>query len=66
MSEMNGAPGSDARWQVDLRDVMGGAGVLLAVAGAAVIHWGFALIALGLGLTGAAWHLAKRKPAKGG
>lgn len=66
MSDPNGAPGSDARWYVDIRDVMGVGGLLLIVAGAAVIHWGFALIALGGGLAAAAWHLAKRKTVKGG
>jgi hypothetical protein len=61
MSDMNGAPGSDARWQVDVRDVMAGGGVLLVLGGAWVIHPGLVIIALGCALAGAAWYFAKRK-----
>lgn len=65
MAERNERPGQPEpgpnRWQVDLREVMFIAGLAVALAGAAMIHVGLAVVVAGLGLTGAAWFLAKRR-----
>lgn len=52
---------ADRRWQlsVDLRDVIGAAGVFLAVAGAAAIHWGAAVFMCGAGLVALAYRVAR-------
>lgn len=51
----------DDRWTVDVRDVMAGAGVVLVLVGAWVIHPGLVVVAAGCSLCGAAWYLAKRR-----
>lgn len=45
---------------VDLRDVLGAAGILLALAGAAAFHWGAALFVAGAGLFAVAAKLTRR------
>jgi hypothetical protein len=44
---------------IDMRDVLAGAGVIVVLAGAAVIHWGLALLVLGGALIATAWRLTK-------
>jgi hypothetical protein len=45
--------GPAERWRVslDLRDVIGGCGVLAMLVGAAAFHWGLALLLLGTAAT---------------
>ena len=50
------------RWTiaVDVRDLVGAAGGLLILVGAAALHWALAVIAIGAGLAGLAWRLSRR------
>ncbi len=44
---------------VDLRDVVGGAGILLALAGASAFHWGAGVFVAGAGLFAVAAKLTR-------
>lgn len=46
-------------FKVDARDVLGGSGALLVLAGAASFHWGAAVAVLGFGLCALAYRLAR-------
>lgn len=52
MSDQSPAPAQPPRYAVtfDLRDVVGGVGILLALGGASAFHWGAGLFVAGGGL----------------
>ena len=58
---MPDADPAKARWTLalDVRDVVGAAGLLLVLIGAAALHWALAVIVLGAGLAALSWRLAR-------
>lgn len=46
--------------RIDLRDLIGGAGILLALGGACAFHWGAGLFVAGAGLFAVAAKLTRR------
>jgi hypothetical protein len=45
--------------RVDLRDLLGAAGLVLTLGGAAAIHWGLALVVVGAGSFALAYKLSR-------
>jgi hypothetical protein len=59
---MTEAPQPQAKnWhiRIDVRDLAGGAGLLLGLVGAATIHWGLAVAVAGAGLFAFAFRLSR-------
>jgi hypothetical protein len=52
-------PPRDFHLRIDLRDILGVAGALLALVGAAAIHWGLAAAVAGAGLFAVAYRLSR-------
>ncbi|MFY9294003.1 MAG: hypothetical protein WAP03_25410 [Methylorubrum rhodinum] len=61
MSDQPPAPAQPPRYAVtfDLRDVIGAAGILLALGGASAFHWGAGVFVGGLGLFALATKLTR-------
>lgn len=62
MSEQPTGPAQPPSYaiSIDLRDVVGGAGILLALGGACAFHWGAGLFVAGAGLFAVAAKLTRR------